>query len=296
MGVTVESARVRVPATSANLGPGFDSLGLALDIYDEVEVRTTDGPSRVDIVGEGAGTLATDERHLVVRMLRLGLERAGCPQVGVHMRCHNRIPHSRGMGSSAAAIVAGLGLAAVLSGGALSREDILSLASHEEGHPDNVAPAIYGGLTVSWTDGEDARTLRLDPPEQLRLSVLVPGGELATERARSLLPASVPHADAAFNAARAALLVASLASGGGDLMAATEDRLHQPYRRDIMAESLELMDSLRARRFPAVVSGAGPSVLVFARLDAEARAHVEAADFRLIETTCPASGLEMTTA
>lgn len=293
MGLLGDHARVRVPATSANLGPGYDSMGLALSITDEVEVRVCAGPTRVEVVGEGAGVLATDDSHLVVRALHRGLAAAGCERVNVDMRCHNRIAQSRGMGSSASAIVAGLALARQLTGTALSEDDLLNLATQMEGHPDNVAPALYGGITVAWMGGDRAHCLRLDPPADLALSVAIPTEGLETSRARALLPAEVPHADAAFNAGRAALLAASLATGRGDLFAATEDRLHQPYRASAMPASARLVHLLRARQIPAVISGAGPCVLSFGRLDAQARAHASELGFEVRDVECAREGVEV---
>lgn len=169
MRITQDFVAVRVPATSANLGPGFDSFGLALDLWDEVSVHATAGATHVTIEGEGAGVLDEGENHLVVRALRMGLDAAGVAQVGIQMRCMNRIPHSRGLGSSASAIVAGLGLARALIGDpeALTAEDILAIATEMEGHPDNVAPAISGGVTISWMDGELPGMLRLSGRRQL---------------------------------------------------------------------------------------------------------------------------------
>lgn len=290
MRLATDTARVRVPATSANLGPGYDSMGLALSVFDEVSLRAVSGPTRVEVTGEGAGEVPTDDTHLVVQALRVGLDAAGAPQVGVHMRCTNAIPHARGMGSSASAIVAGLTLASQLTGGALGEADILTLATRMEGHPDNVAPAVVGGITVAWMEGENARCLRMDPPAGLTLTVAIPQSGLSTKKARALLPAQVPHADAAFTAARAALLAASLATGGGDLFAATEDRLHQDYRAEAMPATLALVRCLRAEGVPAVVSGAGPTVLVFGDLVSHQVEAARDAGFEVRALTCPAVG------
>lgn len=270
--------RVRVPATSANLGPGFDALGLALGLHDDLEVRAlgTSGV-RVEAQGEGADTVPDDETHLVVRALRLALDHVGAPQTGLHLVCRNRIPHGRGLGSSAAAVVAGV-LAArglVAEPEALDDDVALGLATQLEGHPDNAAPALLGGLTVAWTDDgapvDDGpalghvRAARLTVDGDVAPVAIVPPGHLSTHAARGVLPAQVPHGDAAWQAGRAALLVEALGRRPDLLLAATGDRLHQDYRRQVMPASLALVDALRARGVAAVVSGAGPTVLVLAR-------------------------------
>ena len=256
---------VQVPATSANLGPGFDALGLALDLCDELSVEATTGGIEIEVEGEGSGSLPAGEDHLVVRALRRGLDHAGAPQTGLRLRALNRIPHGRGLGSSAAATVAGLLLArGMLSDPqALDDDAVIQLATEFEGHPDNAAPALLGGVVLSWMRGERARTVPLHLADGvLHPLVLLPTATLSTRQARGLLPAEVPHRDAAFNASRSALLVHALAGAPELLLEATEDRLHQEQRAPGMPESVELMRVLRREGFPAVVSGAGPSVLV----------------------------------
>jgi len=256
--------RVRVPATSANLGPGFDTFGLALGLYDDVVVRVTDGGLHVDIVGEGAASLARDEGHLVVRALRAGFETLGGQPRGLEIVCANRVPHGRGLGSSAAAIVSGIVAARALTVGGTERLDddgLLGLATEIEGHPDNVAACLHGGFTLAWTSGARPHVLRLDPSPDVVPLLFIPSSELSTEKARGLLPSSVPHADAAANSARAALLVAALTRRPDLLLVATEDRLHQDYRAPAMPGSHDLVRRLRAHGVPAVVSGAGPTVL-----------------------------------
>ncbi|MEU5877554.1 homoserine kinase [Spirillospora sp. NPDC047279] len=268
---------VRAPATSANLGPGFDTLGLALTLYDDVEVAVTAaGEVSIEVEGEGTEVADRGERHLIVKTLRrtfevidgslagTGRTPAGQP-AGVRLRCTNRIPHSRGLGSSSAAILAGITAARALHphGKLLDDEAALRLATGIEGHPDNVAPCLAGGLTVAWTTPAGPKLVRLDLERQV--VALVPDQRLATEQARGLLPETVPHKDAAANAGRAALLIAALT---GDLpqdvlLDATEDRLHQDYRAPAMPESAALVARLRANGVPAVISGAGPTVLAF---------------------------------
>jgi homoserine kinase len=272
MGLLTTPVAVRVPATSANLGPGFDALGLALTLYDDVRARLVDRAGvHVTIAGEGAGELPTDERHLVVQTLKTTLERLGVALPGLELACRNRIPQARGLGSSSAAIVAGILLGrALVEGGAEAMDDaaVLRLAAEIEGHADNVAPCLLGGLTLSWTDESGARAVRVEPSTEVRPFLLVPEERGLTETARAALPKTVPHADAAFNAARSALLVHALTAQpvAPDLLfAATEDRLHQPYRAAGQPATAALVRRLREAGAAAVVSGAGPSVLVLGR-------------------------------
>ncbi len=256
--------RVRVPATSANLGPGFDALGLALGLYDEVEAQVSGVGVQVRVTGEGAGGLPLGERHLVARSALMVFDRLGAMPVGLELRCANRIPHARGLGSSSAAIIAGMLLARALVADGVRRlpdDVVLRWAAEVEGHPDNVAPCLYGGFTIAWSDASGARAVRLDPTAELRPVVLVPEQRARTEVARGLLPEQVPHVDAASNAGRAALLVHALSAAPHLLMAATEDRLHQQYRSAVMPDSLALVRQLRSKGVPAVISGAGPTVL-----------------------------------
>lgn len=257
--------RVTVPATSANLGPGFDSLGLALELRDELEATVTGSGLGVDVAGEGASDVARDETHLVVQAMRAAFDVLGEHPSGLLLSCRNRIPHSRGLGSSAAAIVGGIFLARALvaeGGGAMTVDAAFGLAAELEGHPDNVAPAVYGGLTVAGRSGEAFFATRATVAPTVRAVAFVPPTALSTEVARGLLPEVVSHRHAAANAGRAALLVAALAGQPDLLLTATEDLLHQPYRRPAMPESLDLVDRLRADGHAAVISGAGPSVLV----------------------------------
>ncbi len=261
-----DSASVRVPATSANLGPGFDALGLALDLCDEVSATVTTEGLQVDVSGEGAG-IACDETHLVVRAMRAAFDALGGQPTGIALDCVNRIPHSRGLGSSAAAIVAGVWLArALVDGGEalLPDDEALALAGALEGHPDNVAACVLGGLTIAWTDEAGTAHAVSREPVAVRPVVFVPPSTASTEHARGLLPATVSHRDAAANAGRAALLVAALTGEPSWLLAATEDRLHQHYREPAMPESYALVQRLREHGLPAVISGAGPTVLVLA--------------------------------
>jgi homoserine kinase len=261
------AVRVRTPATSANLGPGFDAFGLALGLYDDVVVRVADSGLHIDIAGEGAGTLARDERHLVVKALRTAFDLLGGQPRGLEVVCANRIPHGRGLGSSSAAICAGIIAARAVTIGGPERLDdagLLELATEIEGHPDNVAACLMGGFTVAWTDSGAARAVRLDPASSVAPVVFVPSVPVLTETARGLLPRNVPHVDAAANAGRAALLVEALTRRPDLLLPATEDRIHQEYRAPAMPESVALVAALRAEGVPAVISGAGPTVLALA--------------------------------
>jgi homoserine kinase len=258
------AVRVRVPATSANLGPGFDAFGLALGLYDDVVVRVADSGLHLDIAGEGADTLSRDEKHLVVRSLRTAFDLLGGQPRGLEVVCANRIPHGRGLGSSSAAICAGiLAARAVTIGGGERLDDmaLLELATEIEGHPDNVAACLLGGFTLAWTDAGAARAIRMDPSERIAPVVFIPADPVLTETARGLLPRMVPHVDAAANAGRAALLVEALTRRPELLLPATEDRLHQEYRAPAMPESAALVNRLRSEGVPAVISGAGPTVL-----------------------------------
>lgn len=261
--------RVTVPATSANLGPGFDSLGLALSLRDELHAEVVPEGLHVEVEGEGADDVPRDGSHLVVRALRAALELMDATPTGLRLRCRNQIPHSRGLGSSSAAIVAGVTLArALVAGGQLlvSDDALFRLAADLEGHPDNVAPAFYGGFVISGREDGRWYAVRAGVDPRVGAVVFVPPTPVATSVARGLLPAQVPHADAAANSGRAALLVAALAGRPEHLLAATRDYLHQDQREPAMPESLALVHALRADGVPAVISGAGPTVLAFAAL------------------------------
>ena len=263
---------VKVPATSANLGPGFDTLGMALSFYDELEVEAVAGSGAVvDVIGEGAGEVPTDESNLVVKSIAYVFEQAGVPMPGLKLKAHNIIPHGRGMGSSGAAVVSGIVAAKGLLEGVVdfTPERLLQLATDLEGHPDNVAPALFGGLTIAWEDAKGPHHKKLIVHRGVSPLELVPNFKMSTATARALQPESVPHEDAVFNVSRSALLVAALTQSPELLMAATEDRLHQDYRAEAMPEAGEVIALMRANNHAAVVSGAGPSVLVLASDPAE---------------------------
>jgi homoserine kinase len=273
---------VSVPATSANLGPGFDALGVALDLTDDVTAQVTDEGFLAEVSGAGAGEVPAGSDHLIISTMLTTFEKLGlAPPPGLRLTCHNRIPHARGLGSSSAAIVAGILLARALaptpgkdrlaSTPAAARtvgqaaqpasNPALALAAELEGHPDNVAPCLLGGFTIAWTSASGADAVRLTPSPDVRPVVYVPEHRGLTAHARAALPEQVPHRDAVFNLARTALLVHALTDQPDHLLRATEDRLHQPYRASSMPQTADLVASLRKTGIPAVVSGAGPSVL-----------------------------------
>nr|WP_306422892.1 homoserine kinase [Paenarthrobacter aurescens] len=275
---------VKVPGTSANLGPGYDSLGLALSIYDTLTVETlSTGELEFELTGEGADTLPRDASHLVVRAIDLALDRLGFQRSGLKITADNVNPHGRGLGSSASAVVAAVTAANALVPEEFRRDRdwILQLTSEMEGHPDNVAPAIFGGLALSWQDSEQYSSTRADVASAVTPVVAVPDFELSTETARGLLPASVGHHAAAMNSGRAALLIHALTTQPAFLLPGTEDYLHQSYRAQAMRPSADLIAALRKAGHAAVVSGAGPTVMVLANGEAEATA---VADFILAYT------------
>jgi homoserine kinase len=285
-----------VSASSANLGPGFDSIGLGLHLCDEITVETSDSGLVVVVEGEGADQVPLNQDHLVVRAVRRGLHAVGVRAAGLVVRCRNDIPHSRGLGSSAAAVVGGLaavnGLAVQTDSATLSVAQLIQSASEFEGHPDNAAAAVLGGAVVSWTDRSGDRAkysgarLRLHP--DIHLFLAVPEERSSTAETRVLLPAQVSHEDARFNVSRAALLVVALTERPDLLMAATEDVLHQPQRAAAMPTSAEYLRLLRRHNMSATLSGAGPSVIALStepELPPEAVQYGAANGFTLTEMT-----------
>lgn len=290
-----------VSASSANLGPGFDSIGLALSLSDEIVLETTDSGLVVQVEGEGADQVPLGPEHLVVRAVERGLAAAGVRAPGMVVRCRNAIPHSRGLGSSAAAVVSGLaavnGLVAQTDSSPLSETQLIQLASEFEGHPDNAAAAVLGGAVVSWTEGAGVRAeysavpLALHP--DIRLFCAIPEERSSTAETRVLLPGQVSHEDARFNLSRAALLVVALTARPDLLMAATEDVLHQPQRAPAMPASAEYLRLLRRLNVSATLSGAGPSVIALstgAELPPEALDYGAANGFKVIQLT-PGEGV-----
>jgi homoserine kinase len=259
------SVTVEVPATSANLGPGFDCFGLALDWRERVNLAVIEQGYQIEVSGEGAAELPRDESHLIIRSALVGLADLGVRAPGLWLGCRNTIPHGRGLGSSSAAIVAGLVAAAALAGTSVEPGWLLGHANAIEGHPDNVAAAVYGGFVLAYEGrtGVGVAQGRVDP--SIGAALFIPETSLATEAARGLLPETVPHVDAAANSGRAALLVHAMASEPELLFEATHDWLHQGYREAAMPRSYELMKSLRGQGLAALISGAGPTLLVLGR-------------------------------
>jgi homoserine kinase len=263
--IIADRVRVTVPASAGNLGPGFDTLGMALGVFDTIEVELLARPDiEIEMQGEGAGKVPTDESHLFVRAFREAFGRFGTERPGLSIRATNAIPHGQGLGSSAATVVAAFAAARAVLGDPeeFGLDAILDLATQFEGHPDNAAPAIYGGAVVCWQDINGAHASPLTVAPEIQTAVLIPHGVVPTKEARAALPEAVPHKDAAFNASRAALLVHALAGRPELLFAATEDRLHQDYRASHMPQAVAMLERLRGEGLAAVVSGAGPAVLV----------------------------------
>ena len=262
---------VQVPASTANIGPGFDAFGMALELRDRYIAQVLDEKTLdVDVAGEGADEVPRDHKNLVVKAMYQGFDFLGGKPAGVALRCLNNIPHNRGLGSSATAIVGGLALARALVVGAADRmtdEDLLTIATEMEGHPDNVSASIYGGATFAWQGNEFAESIKLPISNRISAVAFIPESELATSKARKMLPESIPHADAVQNSIRTAMLTQALTTRPDLLLQATEDFLHQNYRESAMPKSLALMNKLRAAGVPAFISGAGPAVLAL-RLDA----------------------------
>jgi homoserine kinase len=259
------SVMVEVPATSANLGPGFDCFGLALDWRERVNLAVIEHGYRLEVSGEGAAELPRDESHLIIRSALVGLADLGITAPGLWLGCRNTIPHGRGLGSSSAAIVAGLLAAAGLAEIEVTPDWLLRHANAIEGHPDNVAAAIHGGFVLAYQGRSGVTVAEGRVDASIGAALFIPDTSLATEAARNLLPNTVPHVDAAANSGRAALLVHAMASQPELLYDATCDWLHQGYREAAMPRSYELMKLLRGQGFAAMISGAGPSVLVLGR-------------------------------
>ncbi|MDQ1482624.1 MAG: homoserine kinase [Actinomycetota bacterium] len=314
------TVRVRVPASSANIGPGFDSIGLALGIWDEYVVTVVAEPGlHIDVKGEGVEDLPRDELNLVHQsMTRAWQELAVQVPTGLHMSCHNAVPHCRGLGSSATSIVAGIvvaqGLCDIASGqsavsrsggrevgrfdGNFDRIFTNNLAAALEGHPDNSSASIFGGMTLSWTDDvdpEQIHTVQLEVSSDVIPLVFVPDARLSTETARAVLPAQVPHAVAARNAGRAGLLVEAVTRRPDVLLAATREWLHQEQRRTSFPESMAFLDVLRGKGHAAVISGAGPSVLVLTTAPQleDARAQGDPSVWRVLQPGIPATGASL---
>ncbi|MDQ3941442.1 MAG: homoserine kinase [Actinomycetota bacterium] len=271
------AVRVRVPATVANLGPGFDALGAAVRMHLEIEIEPRRDSVDLLVEGEGAEHLPQDETNLVIRSMNTFFDHVGRRPPGYAVRVKNPIPLASGLGSSAAAVVGGLFAARSITGRNVPQIEMIHLATSVEGHPDNVLPALLGGLVVAYRgeQEDDLRYFRLEPSERLVPILLVPRQQLSTDRARDVLPQDVSFADAQFTASRAALLVAAMSAGAGaDVLAdAMNDRLHEPARLSLMPETAAVHGELRESGLPVALAGSGPSLLVVApRPEAATRA------------------------
>ncbi len=272
-------ASVLVPATSANLGPGFDSFGLALDLHNRFDAELA--PEwEVTVEGEGAGRLSTGADNRVASAMARLFAEVGRPELAARIHSVNLVPTGSGLGSSSSAIVGGLLLGQELAGVEIGDQRLLELAAEIEGHPDNVAAALFGGFTVCWSDEGRTRSARFEPARGLAVVVVPATTELATSTARGMLPDAVPHEDAAFNVAHAGLLAASIATGRPELLgAALEDRLHEPYRAPAVADLQAVHDALRdAGAAGVALSGAGPTVIGLVAADTDELAHAQAVE------------------
>lgn len=289
------SFKVTVPASSANLGPGFDALGLALGLHDVVEVQVIESGLKVEVCDAGAGgveDVPTGETHLVFRAIRRTCERLGVRPQGLHLRCFNKIPHARGLGSSAAAIVSGVAAGYALAEKPLD-SDAVQIAAEFEGHADNAAASLLGGLVIAWCEDGKFFAERLQVHPSIRPVLAVPGVKSATAATRGLLPAEVPHADAAFSVGRAALAVHALTCDPAVLLAATADRLHQHYRAPAYPATARLMRDLRDAGVAATVSGAGPAVLALTT-DGIIPANLDVEGFVVSELPVDSAGVQVT--
>jgi homoserine kinase len=303
------AVRVRVPASSANIGPGFDSIGLALGIWDEYVVTVSAEPTlSIDVEGEGAGELPCNERHLVHRAMLKAWEQLGArPPAGLHLSCRNAVPQGRGLGSSATSIVAGvvaaqglcdIAIRAERADGSFDHAFTNNLAAAIEGHPDNSSASIFGGMTLSWADDLDPgviHSVQLEVVGDVIPLVFVPAAQLATAIARAALPQQIPLRVAALNSARVGLLVEAVTRHPELLLAATREWLHQEQRRASFPDSMVLLDALRGKGHAAVISGAGPSVLVLTTLAQleEARALADQSVWRVLQPGMPLTGASL---
>ncbi len=275
----LEKIFVRVPATSANCGPGFDVLGLAVNLYNEISYEVTEHGLQLEVEGEGAGFLKPFGRNLAfASFFKVWNKVTGGRRIGLNVKMLNRIPMSRGLGSSSSAIIAGVHAANELTGGTLSQDELLSIATEIEGHPDNVAPALYGGFTISYMEQGKAHSLRTLPSKPLKFIALVPERRLSTSLARQAIPTEVPHCDAVFNTSRAALLVGALLTGQYQYLGnALEDKLHQPYRAHLIPGLEEAWEAARqAGAYNAIISGAGSTIMAYADPETDCLAIAEA--------------------
>ncbi|RNE48412.1 homoserine kinase [Corynebacterium alimapuense] len=284
-------ATVTVPGSSANLGPGFDTLGLAVSIFDTIEVEVIDSGLEVEVYGEGEKDLPRDGSHLVVKAIRSGLKAANVEAPGLRVVCTNSIPQSRGLGSSAAASVGGVVAANALAGSPLTTEQVVQLSSAFEGHPDNASASVLGAAVVSWTtvpvDGSqpEYRAVPLPVDPRIRATALVPNFHASTQAVRRVLPSHVTHTDARFNVSRTAVMTVALQNHPELLWEGTRDRLHQTFRAEVLPVTAEWVNRLRNRGYAAYLSGAGPTIMVLSTGPVEEKILEQAreAELRVIE-------------
>jgi len=299
--------QVQVPASTANLGPGFDCLGLALNMHDRYMAQVMDEVGvDIDVTGEGADNVLTTEKNLIIKAMYKGFDFLGGRPRGIALRQLNVIPHGRGLGSSAAAIVGGLALARglVLGGNErMSNDEMLTIANEMEGHPDNVSAAIFGSANLAWQESQRgqviAQSLNFEVDPRIGALAFVPATEFSTSKARKMLPETIPHSDAVKNSSNVAVLVQALQHRPDLLLGATEDYLHQSYRQDAMPQSYALMTKLRKAGVAAFISGAGPTVMVLhTGGDTEAAELARAAGekFQMISLGVSRAGVSVVTA
>lgn len=258
--------RLRIPATTANMGPGFDCIGMALALYNYIEFEPLPEERQLILTAEGEGSeeVSLTDDNLIYQVYVKTLQSAGEPIYGIKMHFENHIPFSRGLGSSSAAIIGGAMVANTLMKHKLSNDELLKIALTFEGHPDNIAPALLGGIVLSGVADEGIFTRKILPPENLHCTVLIPDYPLATAKAREVLPQNLSMADAVFNIGRMGLLINALHTGNiDDLALAMQDRLHQPYRRELICAMPEIEQTAQVIGAKSVViSGAGPTLLI----------------------------------
>lgn len=270
---------VQVPATSANCGPGYDTLGLACTLYNKLTFELLEEQLALEVIGEGSSYLQASPDNLAFRgFFDVWNAANGNKPTGLKITMENNIPMSRGLGSSSSAIVAGVYAANILSGNTFTKNDLLNFATKIEGHPDNVAPAIYGGFTISYMDEKGAHSLALKPAVPLKFIAVVPEVILSTSVARKAIPQQIEHKDAIFNVSRASLLVGALLSGKYEFLpSALEDKMHQPFRAHLIP-ALEnvFRAAVNAGAYNAIISGAGSTVMAYAGLEADHQKIAEA--------------------
>ncbi|MCL5935438.1 MAG: homoserine kinase [Firmicutes bacterium] len=274
--------RVQVPATTANLGPGFDCLGMALQLYNSVEMTATGTGLHIDVQGEGSQDIPRDEDNMVFQAAQKVFRQAGQQPTGLRIRLSNNIPVARGLGSSTAAIVGGMIAANIISGNRLDHKDIINLAYGMEGHPDNVAAAVLGGIVVAVPADGEVRCIKIPPPKQLQAAISIPDFTLSTRTSREVLPQQVPINDAAFNLGRVALLICALYTGDiNQFGLAMEDRLHQPYRTNLVPGMKKVFAAARLAGAKGItLSGSGPTIIAYSDCNMDLVARVMKDTFR----------------